>query len=121
MTFFGTSSWDGIGCMTLGDWITSFLVLYLDKLSTNDCGKNTYLLQGENNVDFGGLGLCGGGGMGRGLGWWFFALRSKYGESHEEFGLDGTWELWSLKHGGRGCMSWKVDFFFWPPFCRLRT
>ena len=67
ITCFGSSSRDGIRCMTLGDWIASFLVLYLDKLSTNDCGTKTYLLEGGDDLDFGGLGLCEGGGMGRGL------------------------------------------------------
>ena len=50
-------------CMTLCDWITLFLVLYLDK----DYSEIN-LLQGGDDVDFGGLGLCKGGGMGRGLG-----------------------------------------------------
>ena len=49
--------------MTLGDWITLFLVLYLDKVSSE-----INLLQGGDDVYFGELGLCEGGGMGRGLG-----------------------------------------------------
>ena len=68
IAWFGIISWHGIGCMTLGDWIISFLVWYLDNISINNCGKNTYLLQGGGDVDFAGLGLCGGWGMGRGLG-----------------------------------------------------
>ena len=49
--------------MTLGDWITLFLFLYLHKVSSK-----INLLQGGDDVDFGELGLCGGGGIGRGLG-----------------------------------------------------
>lgn len=113
MARFGGRSWERFGCMTLGDWITLFLALYLDKVSSE---KN--LLQGGDDVDFGGLGLCGGWGMGRGLGWWFWTLSSEYAEFHGGFGFDETWGLWSLKHGGRGYMSWKVDFLFW--FARLK-
>ena len=49
--------------MTLGDWITLILFLYLDKVSSE-----INLLHGGDDVDFGELELCGGGGIGRGLG-----------------------------------------------------
>lgn len=111
MACLGTIYWHGIGC--LHDWITSFLVWYLDKLSTNDCGTKTNLLQGGDDVDFEGLGLCGDWALGRGLGWWFWILSSKYGELHGGFVLDRTWGLWTWEHGGRGYMIWQVDFFFW--------
>ena len=47
MSCFGGRSWDGIGCMTLGDWITLFLFLYLDKVSSE-----INLLHGGDDVDF---------------------------------------------------------------------
>ena len=61
MACIGGRSGDGIGCMTLGDWITLFL--YLDKVSSE-----INLIQGGEDVDFGGLGLCDDGGTGSGLG-----------------------------------------------------
>ena len=47
--------------MTLGNWLSSFCILYLAK---ND---EKYPLRGGDNF-FGGLGLCEGETMGRGLG-----------------------------------------------------
>ena len=52
---------DGIGSMTLDDWLTLSCSLHLAM------NKEKYPLRGGDDV-FGGLGLCRGGTMGRGLG-----------------------------------------------------